>query len=202
MAAFVVAITGGVASGKSAVTARFERLGLIVADADQAARAVVAPGQPALAEIVARFGANALLADGQLDRRWMREQVFANVDARRDLEAITHPRIRDWLQSECGNAPGPYVLAAIPLLAEGGGRKNYPWLQRVLVVDAPASLQRKRLVLRDGIDTALAERMIAAQASREQRLALADDVVVNAGEESALASAVARLDQRYRELAS
>lgn len=202
MAGFVVAITGGVASGKSAVTAHFERLGLVVADADQAARAVVATGQPALAEIVARFGAEALLVNGQLDRRWLREQVFANVDARRDLEAITHPRIRAWLQSECGKAPGPYVLAAIPLLTEGGGRRNYPWLQRVLVVDAPASLQRMRLVFRDGIDSALAERMIAAQASREQRLALADDVVVNDGEESALASAVERLHRRYRKLAS
>ena len=202
MAAFVVAITGGVASGKSAVTAHFERLGLVVADADQAARAVVAAGQPALAEIVAQFAADVLLPDGQLDRGRLREIVFADANARRQLEAITHPRIRLLLQAQCAEAPGPYALAAIPLLTEGGGRRNYPWLQRVLVVDAPASLQRMRLVFRDGIDSALAERMIAAQASREQRLALADDVVVNDGEESALASAVERLHRRYRKLAS
>lgn len=202
MASFVVAITGGVASGKSAVAAAFERLGRIVADADLAARAVVAAGQPALTEIAAQFGAGILLPDGQLDRARLRELVFADAVARRQLEAITHPRIRLLLQSRCAEAPGPYALAAIPLLAEGGGRCNYPWLQRVLVVDAPLPLQRSRLTARDGIDAALAERMIAAQATRGQRLALADDVIVNDGAMAELDSAVARLDACYRQLAT
>lgn len=201
MAGFAVAITGGAGSGKSAATACFERLGIVVADADLAARAIVAPGQPALAAIATRFGAGILLPDGTLDRARLRERVFADADARRDLEAITHPGIRDWLKRKCAEANGPYVLAAIPLFCEGGGRANYPWLRRVLVVDAPASLQRARLLARDGIDAALAERMIAAQASREQRLALADDVIVNDGLAADLEAAVARLDRRYRALA-
>ena len=201
MAGFVVAITGGVASGKTAAAACFERLGIFVADADLAAREIVAPGQPALAAIVARFGADMLLANGQLDRVRLRERVFADADARRALEAITHPGIRERLKGQCAEAPGPYVLAAIPLLAEGGGRKNYPWLQRVLVVDVPESLQRARLIARDGVDTTLAERMIAAQASREQRLALADDVIVNDGDEAALAASVERLNRIYCVLA-
>ena len=201
MTAFIIAITGGVASGKSAAAAGFERLGRYVADADLAARAVVAAGQPALAEIAAQFAAGVLLPNGQLDRGRLREIVFADADARRRLEAITHPRIRLLLQVQCAGAPGPYALVAIPLLAEGGGRQNYPWLQRVLVVDAPASLQRSRLMARDGLDAALAEKIIAAQASREQRLALADDVIVNDGDPRALQEAVQRLDRRYLELA-
>jgi dephospho-CoA kinase len=201
MAGFVVAITGGVASGKTAAAACFERLGVFVADADLAAREIVALGQPALAAIVARFGDDMLLANGQLDRPRLRERVFADPDARRALEAITHPGIREWLRQQCADAPGPYVLAAIPLLVEGGGRKNYPWLRRVLVVDVPVSLQRARLVARDDVDATLAERMIGAQASREQRLALADDVIVNDGTLAELRAAVARLDRRYRDLA-
>jgi len=200
MAGFVVAITGGVASGKTAATAAFERLGIFVADADLAAREVVAPGLPALAEIASRFGTDMLLPDGQLDRARLRERVFADTDARRALEAITHPGIRERLRQQCETAPGPYALAAIPLLAEGGGRKNYPWLQRVLVVDAPISLQRARLMARDGIDAALAARMIAAQATREQRLALADDLIVNDGSMADLEASVARLDSLYRRL--
>jgi dephospho-CoA kinase len=202
MAGFVVAITGGVASGKNAVAACFGRLGIVVADADLAAREIVAPGQPALAEIVARFGAEMLRPEGDLDRTRMREHVFADDGARRALEAITHPRIRERLQTLCADAPGPYAMAAIPLLVEGGGRLHYPWLQRVLVVDAPMPLQRSRLLARDGVDALLAEQMITAQASREQRLALADDVIVNDGRMSELEFAVARLHRRYRELAT
>jgi dephospho-CoA kinase len=201
MARFAVAITGGVASGKSAAAAYFEKLDVVVADADLVARDIVAPGQPALREIAESFGADMLLATGQLDRARMRERVFADADARRALEAITHPLIRERLRQQCAEAPGCYVLAAIPLLAEGGGRSNYPWLQRVLVVDAPIALQRTRLLARDGIDATLAERMLSAQASREQRLALADDVIVNDGALSDLQDAVERLDIRYRSLA-
>ena len=121
MADFAVAVTGGVGSGKSAATACFQRLGITVADADLAAREIVAPGQAALAAIVARFGGDMLASDGSLDRARLRDRVFADADARRALEAITHPGIRARLRQQCADAPGPYVVAAIPLLAEGGG---------------------------------------------------------------------------------
>jgi len=202
MAGYVVAITGGIASGKSAVTGLFERLGIAVSDADAAARAAVEAGQPALAEIVARFGPSVLRADGGLDRARLRELIFSDAAAKHDLEAITHPRIRLMLRAQCLEAPGPYVVVAIPLLAESGSVAAYPWLQRILVVDTPIALQRARLVLRDGIDAGLAERMISAQASREQRLALATDVLVNDGALADLEAPVRRLDALYRQLAS
>lgn len=201
MAGFVVAITGGIASGKSAVCALFESLGITVADADVAARLIVAPGQPALAEIVARFGPLMLLADGSLDRARLRQRIFSDASAKTELEAMTHPRIRSLLHDQCAGASGPYAVAAIPLLAEVGAVAAYPWLQRILVVDAPVALQRARLLARDGIDEALATRMIAAQASREQRLALATDVIVNDGSVAELEGPVRRLDALYRRLA-
>lgn len=200
MAGAIIAVTGGVASGKSAATDAFAARGIVVADADVAARRVAEPGEPALAEIVARFGAASLDADGRLDRAAMRARVFADPSARQALESILHPRIRTWLEAACREATGPYVIVAIPLLAEGGGRAAYPWLDRILVVDVPEAVQRQRLMRRDGTDAALAGRMIAAQASRSQRLALADDVIVNDGPLSALDEAVARLDTRYRGL--
>ena len=202
MACFVVAITGGIASGKSAVAALFAELGIMVADADIAARAIVAPGQPALARIRARFGQASLLPDGALDRAWLRRQVFADDQARRDLEQITHPPIRQWLLAACADAPGPYAIAAIPLLAETGSAQAYPWLHRVLVVDVPVALQRARLLDRDGIDGPLADRMIGAQAGRSQRLRLATDVIVNDGCLSDLVAPVGRLDGLYRRLAT
>ena len=202
MSEFVIGLTGGVASGKSEVTRRFEALGVHVADADVVARAVVEPGQPALARIAERFGAGILLADGRLDRRRLREQIFSDPQARADLEAITHPAIRLALEHECRAAAGPYAIAAIPLLAEAGGRAAYPWLGRILVVDAPVELQRARLMRRDGVDEALAARMIAAQVSREARLAIADDVLVNDGHPDQLDAPIAALDARYRALAA
>ena len=201
MARYVVGVTGGVASGKSAVTALFQALGVTVADADLAARAVVAPGEPALAEIACRFGPDLLLANGMLNRVRMRALVFEDAGARRDLEAITHPRIRDILRRECDQATGPYVIAAIPLLAETGVAEAYAWLDRRLVVDAPVPLQLARLVARDGVDAALAERMVTAQATRPTRLGLATDVVVNDGALEHLAAPVQRLDQLFRRLA-
>ncbi|GAB2490300.1 dephospho-CoA kinase [Arenimonas alkanexedens] len=201
MAATLVAVTGGVASGKSAVTSAFEALGLAVVDADVAAREVVAPGQPALDEIVARFGADSLLPDGQLDRAAMRRRIFADPGAKTDLEALLHPRIRTWLADACAAAPGPYAVVAIPLLAEGGGRARYPWLDRILVVDVPRSVQQARLMARDGMDADLAGRMVAAQASRGERLAVADDVIVNDGTLGDLVAAVGRLHLRYLALA-
>lgn len=200
MAGVVVAVTGGVASGKSAATDAFAARGVVVADADVAARQVVEPGEPALAQIVARFGAGSLDAEGRLDRAAMRARVFADPSARKALESILHPRIRLWLESACRDAAGPYVVAAIPLLAEGGGRAAYPWLDRILVVDVPEAVQQQRLMRRDGTDAALAARMIAAQATRAQRLALADDVIINDGPLCALDEAVGRLDARYRGL--
>ncbi|HST45366.1 MAG TPA: dephospho-CoA kinase [Luteimonas sp.] len=201
MAEFVVGLTGGVASGKSEVTRRFEALGVVVADADLAAREAVAVGSAGLAEVVAAFGSAALSADGSLDRPAMRRRVFADVEARLRLEAIVHPRVRTLLRDACAIAPGTYAMAAIPLLAEVG-RQAYPWLDRILVVDVPVAVQHARLLLRDGIDAALADRMIAAQASRDARLALADDVVGNEGSLAALDTHVHRLDAGYRLLAA
>lgn len=202
MSHFIIGVTGGVASGKSEVTRRFEALGVVVADADVAARTAVAPGSDGLAAVVEAFGSAVLAPDGGLDRAAMRKRVFGDEAARRRLESIIHPLVRMQLQHECEAAPGPYAMAAIPLLTEGGGRAAYPWLQRILVVDVPVTTQHARLMQRDGIDAALAERMIAAQASRAQRLAIADDVVVNDGGLDELDEHVRRLDRRYRMLAA
>lgn len=198
MSGFVVGLTGGIASGKSAVAREFTALGVHVADADVAARDAVAAGSAGLAEVVAAFGAGVLDASGALDRAAMRRRIFEDTDAKRMLEAIVHPRVRAALQAECAAAPGPYAVAAIPLLSEAGGRDAYPWLDRILVVDAPVEAQRARLLARDGIDAALADRMIAAQATRAQRLAIADDVLANTGTLADLAGHVAALDRVYR----
>lgn len=201
MSNFIVGVTGGVASGKSEVTRRFQDLGVVVSDADLAARDAVAAGSPGLDEVVQAFGPGVLDASGGLDRAAMRALVFQDEPARRKLEAIIHPRVRAQMQAQCLAAPGAYAIAAIPLLTEGGGRDAYPWLDRVLVVDVHPDVQRARLMRRDGIDAALADRMISAQASRTARLAIADDVIVNDGPLSALVAAVSRLDARYRHLA-
>lgn len=201
MSEYIIGVTGGVASGKSTVTGRFESLGIAVADADRAARDAVAPGSEGLAEVVRAFGADMLAADGHLDRAAMRKRVFADVEARTMLEAIIHPRVRRRLLALCEAAGGPYAIAAIPLLAEGGGRVAYPWLDRVLVVDVPVEVQRERLMRRDGVDAALAEAMIAAQATRAQRLAIADDVIINDGALEELGPHVEALDRRYRVMA-
>ncbi|OGT58307.1 MAG: dephospho-CoA kinase [Gammaproteobacteria bacterium RIFCSPHIGHO2_12_FULL_63_22] len=201
MAGFVVAVTGGVASGKSAVTAIFEKCGVTVVDADIAARQVVGEGQPALSEIARRFGAGVMLPDGSLDRVRMRELVFEDPLARRDLESITHPPIRALLKSECVAAPGAYAIVAIPLLAETGSIAAYAWLNRILVVDTPVLLQRARLMARDGVDEALALRMINAQASRPKRLAIASDVVINDGLIGELFEPTRRLHALYSSMA-
>ncbi|KQZ56288.1 MULTISPECIES: dephospho-CoA kinase [unclassified Lysobacter] len=202
MAAFCVGVTGGVASGKSEVTRRFEALGVIVADADVAARAAVEAGSDGLAEVVSTFGNEVLAPEGGLDRAAMRRRVFADPDARRRLEAIVHPRVRALLRAQCEAAPGAYAIAAIPLLTEGGGREAYPWLQRILLVDVPVEVQRARVMARDRVEAELAERMIAAQATRAERLAIADDVIVNDGPLDALDRQIAALDRRYRALAA
>lgn len=201
MSDYIIGVTGGVASGKSEVTRRFEALGVAVADADLAAREAVAAGSPGLAEVAEAFGMDALTPGGELDRVAMRRRVFDDPAARHRLEAIIHPRVRTRLQQQCERADGPYAIAAIPLLTEGGGRSAYPWIDRVLVVDVPVHVQVERLMRRDGVDLALAESMLAAQAPRPARLAIADDVIVNDGALDALDDEVARLDRLYRELA-
>lgn len=201
MSRFVVGLTGGIASGKSALTREFEALGVTVVDADVVAREVVEPG-PVLSAIAERFGPQILQPDGRLDRRALRELVFADEELRLALEAITHPAIRERLHHRCLAAEGAYVIAAIPLLTEAGGRAAYPWLGRILIVDTPVEVQHARLMQRDGIGAELADRMIAAQATRDQRLAIADDVVVNDGNIGSLAASARTLDRHYRELAA
>lgn len=201
MSDYFIGLTGGIASGKSALEREFVARGIFVADADLIARQIVEPGQPALDKVVAHFGASVLAADGRLDRMGLRALVFDNEPARRALEAILHPIIRTQLHEQCRAAASAYAIATIPLLTEGGGRNAYPWLDRILVVDAPPATQKMRLMQRDGIDSALAEKMIAAQATRAQRLAIADDIVVNDGELAHLQAAVEELDTRYRALA-
>ncbi|CAN4278225.1 dephospho-CoA kinase [Pseudoxanthomonas sp. LjRoot125] len=202
MSHYFIGLTGGIASGKSALEKAFAAHGITVADADLLARAVVKPGEPALAAVAAHFGDGVLQADGRLDRAALRVRVFNDEAARRALEAILHPAIRARLQAICVAASSPYAIAMVPLLAEGGGRSAYPWLHRILVVDAPVEVQRVRLMQRDGIDAALADKMMAAQATRAERLAIADDIVVNDGDLEHLARAADALHARYLALAA
>jgi dephospho-CoA kinase len=195
----VIALTGGVASGKSSVARHFALKGINVHDADEAARRIVDPSSEGLAAIVAAFGTSVLDADKCLDRAAMRQRIFTDPTARQALESITHPRIRQWLMDRVMADRGPYCVVAIPLLVES--LAHYSWINRVLVVDAPESTQLARLLTRDGIDEALARRMLAAQATRAQRLAIADDIIDNSGEESALDAQVAALHEKYLALA-
>ncbi len=201
MSDFVIGLTGGIAAGKSEITRRFEALGILVADADWAAREAVAIGSDGLADVVDTFGPGVLAADGSLDRPMMRRRVFNEPDARKRLEAIIHPHVREMLHALCARAGTPYAIAAVPLLAESGGRKSYAWLQRILVVDVPETVQLQRLLQRDGIDETLARQMMAVQASRQQRLAIADDVLVNDAPLGQLDAQVLALDRLYRTLA-
>lgn len=198
--ALVIALTGGVAAGKTAVARRFEALGVHVHDADMAAREVIEPGSAGMVAVVDAFGSDVLDATGRLDRPAMRQRVFADPAARRQLEAIIHPRVRQWLHDRALAERGPYCLLAIPLLAEN--ITHYRWVDRVLLIDVPESVQIERLIARDHIDETLARRMLSQQASRAERLALADDVIENSGDEAALDSAVAELHQRYLMLAT
>lgn len=195
---FIVALTGGIASGKSAVERCFARRGIEICDADRVARDVVAPGTEGLQEVIAVFGGEVLTTEGMLDRRAMRERVFADPDARRRLEQIVHPRVRNAMREAARSMRSAYGLLVIPLLVESG---DYAWVDRVLVVDVPRELQISRLLSRDGITRDLAESMVDAQASREQRLAVADDVIDNSADLDALDAAVELLHQRYLELA-
>jgi dephospho-CoA kinase len=193
-----VALTGGIASGKSTVADLFAELGVPVIDTDLIAREVVEPGRLALAAVVEAFGHEVLAADGSLDRRRLRERVFADPADRRRLEAILHPAIRAEMERQSQAAAGAYQLLVIPLLAEGGRRDH---VDRVLLVDAPESTQIERLIRRDGGTREQAEAALRAQASRAQRRAIADDVLENTGEPATLRPQVAALHARYLELA-
>jgi dephospho-CoA kinase len=193
-----IALTGGIASGKTAVADRFAAAGADVLDADVVARELVAPGSAALEEIVSTFGVGVLDPNHALDRRAMRERIFDDSSARAQLEAILHPRIREELHTRAMRTRAPYAMLVIPLLVESG---RYDWVDYVLVVDVPRETQRARLITRDRIAAALADAMLAAQASREQRLAIADFIIDNAGPESELDDKVRALHRRFLELA-
>ena len=195
-----IGLTGGIASGKSAAAAVFAELGVPVIDSDVIAREVVAPGSAGLAAIRARFGEGVLQADGQLDRRALRAQVFADPTDRRELEALTPPLIRERMAAQSAAAGGPYQIHAIPLLVEGGARR--PGIDRVLVIDCPEEIQVARVMARDRVDETGARAVLAAQASRAQRLAAADDVIVNDQGLEALRDAVTDLHRRYLDSAA
>lgn len=194
MARYTVGLTGGIASGKSLVAQMFKAHGVPVLDADQVSRTVVEPGQPALREIAERFGTSVLLPDGQLDRRRMREIVFADPQARLELEHITHPRIRQYIREWLDAQQAPYCILENAILFESG---MDALVDRVVVVDVPEALQRLRLVDRDGVDPVLVDRMMAAQSPRELRRARADDIVENTGTVEETADAVRRLHATY-----
>jgi len=198
MTPFRVALTGGIASGKTAVANLFATHGVPVIDTDVIAREVVEPGQPALAAVVDAFGTGVLAADGRLDRPRLRERIFGDAEARRRLEAILHPAIRAEMERQSRAAGGSYQVLVIPLLVEGGRRDH---IDRVLVVDVPEATQIERLVRRDGVSEDQAEAALRAQASRDARLAFADDVIENTGDMAALERRVAKLHGNYLRLA-
>lgn len=197
--AFRVGLTGGIASGKSTVARLFGALGIPIIDTDELAREVVVRGMPLLGRLVERFGAAVLAADGSLDRRALRAIVFADPQARADLEAMTHPAIRELVESRSAAADGPYQIHAIPLLVEKNLRDS---VDRVLVVDCPEELQIRRLQARDGSTLEQAKAILAAQVSRRARLEAADDVIVNDSDVHALRAQVENLHARYLELAA
>jgi dephospho-CoA kinase len=196
-----IGLTGGIASGKSAVAALFASLGATVIDTDIIAREVVAPGQPGLAEIVAAFGPDILQADGMLDRSGLRQLVFSDPARKQQLESILHPLIRaaTLAEAEKTASVSSYQIFVVPLLVE----TDFATLvDRVLVVDCPTDLQHARLLARDKESAAGADALIAAQVSREGRLAIADDVISNDSDLAALEPVVRALHQQYLQLAA
>ena len=174
-----IGLTGGIASGKSTVADMFADLGVPVIDTDIIAREVVQPGQPALEEIREAFGDGIIAADGALDRPAMRAVVFSDEDARRRLEAILHPRIGEATREQADAAGGEYQVIVVPLLVESALRA---FVDRVLVVDCDEETQVARLLARDAESETQARRILAAQSSRDERLAIADDIVANDGD--------------------
>jgi len=196
---FVVALTGGIGSGKTAVSDLLHSLGAGVVDTDVIARALTAPNGDAMAAIAARFGQDVVAADGGLDRAKMRVRAFGDAQAKHDLEAILHPIIRSRAADLVANSDAPYVVLVVPLLVETGAYRDIA--DRVLVVDCPEPLQIERTMARSGLSRPDAERIVAAQVSRAARLAIADDVIVNDSGLDTLAARVGKLHQRYLALA-
>lgn len=194
-----IALTGGVASGKSTVAHLFEALGAKLIDTDQIARDVVCPPSPVLDALTGRFGAAILNADGTLNRAQLRHTVFNDAAARKDLEAIMHPAIRAAVMTCSAAAGGPYQLIVVPLLFETQTHGDY---DRVLVVDCDPVVQLRRLLLREGMNEQIARGILAAQTDRVSRLGVAHDVIHNDGEVAALAPQVEALHRRYLALAS
>jgi dephospho-CoA kinase len=194
----IIGLTGGIGSGKTAVSDGFAQRGVPIIDTDVLAREVVQPGQPTLQEIVDVFGTTCLDANGALDRGYLRRTVFADPESRHRLEAILHPRIRQLMQARIAALTGPYCIVVVPLLTETGMTK---WFHRILVVDVPEAVQIQRVMARDKMDETHAKHILSAQASREKRLAIANDVVENTGDLDALDHQVETLHHTYLTLA-
>lgn len=194
----VIGLTGGIGSGKTLATDHFERLGITVVDADKAARVVVEPGAPALAEIAQTFGPDVIDGHGRLDRAALRKRVFADPLQRKALERITHPRIAEEIRRQLAASASAYTILVSPLLFESGQDR---FAQRTLLIDAHEALQRRRAAARDGVDEDQIAAIMAVQMSREERKARADDVILNDGDIAHLHAMVERLHQRYLELA-
>ncbi|WP_248747500.1 dephospho-CoA kinase [Pseudomonas sp. MWU12-2037] len=191
---WILGLTGGIGSGKSAAAQHFIDLGIHTVDADHAARWVVEPGRPALAKIAEHFGPGVLQADGQLDRAALRTLIFEAPEQRRWLEALLHPLIGEEIASHLAQAQSPYAILVSPLLIESGQYKN---TQRVLVIDAPQALQIQRTQQRDQTSEQQVQAILKVQASREERLRHADDVLVNDRDQAWLRSEVERLHHFY-----
>lgn len=196
---YCVGLTGGIGSGKSTVATLFAALGATIVDTDQLAREVVAPGQPALAEIAAQMGP-AFVVEGQLDRAALRRSIAQDPAQRKQLELIVHPHIRALAAQRVQAAAGPYVLLVVPLLAEN--RAHYAdLLDRILVVDCSPEQQIARVMQRDGASNAEAQAMLAMQTDRATRVAIADDILENTAENADLGAQIATLDRVYQALA-
>jgi len=191
---FVVGLTGGIGSGKSAAAAEFERLGATVVDTDAIAHELTQPGGKAIAGIASVFGREAIGPSGAMDRDRMRALVFADPAAKRALEGLLHPMIRDESSRRIAAAPGPYVIHVVPLLVESGYRSR---VDRVVVLDVPEEVQIERVGRRSGLSASEVRAILAAQATRAERLAAADDVIDNRGTIEALREQVTDLHRRY-----
>jgi dephospho-CoA kinase len=197
---FTVCLTGGIGSGKSTVGREFEALGVTVIDTDALAHSLTAPGGAAIPAIRAAFGDGYLTPEGALDRKRMRELVFADSGARRRLEAILHPMIRTESERLAAQATSPYVILMIPLLVESGRPRER--CRRILVVDCTEEEQIRRVMERSQLARAEVESILASQATRADRLAAADDVIDNSGDPAALPARVAALHHAYLALAA
>ena len=194
----VIGLTGGIGSGKSTVAGMFAAMGVPVIDMDQIARQVVEPGQPALDQITREFGIEFLDDTGKLDRRRLRKLIFDSAEKRHRLEAILHPLIRKETKRQLAELDTAYCIVVIPLLLESD---QCPFVDRILVVDVPESVQISRTMLRDGVSKAAVEKILAAQIDRNSRLAAADDVIDNSADLAQVRNSVAELDRQYREQA-